>query len=254
MLGYESDEVLARSVIELRNYASQTRNGLTEAEQRAQQLERDNAELRAAIANGTVPGAGAAPVDPLTTLNDDFHIPGDLIRQAVDSRVRAALGETLGPILAAVQVDQQMTEKYGPSYAAMKPRIDAFTAQNPRVAEMVRTAAAKGVPELGAEYALSKFMETALAGTHASMISRAADTRATTETERLHAGPLAGREHTRTAQVGSPTGDIQALRRDAAARAQRGDWTAFEKLIAASLPSEDALQRLSLGHTDGFVQ
>lgn len=242
-LGYPSEEVALNSVIELRNFASK-------AQDQRDDYQRKYEELRQQVEsnNRMSPAAQtqAREVDPLTELDENFHVPRQLLDQAIERKSQETIAKYMQPLIAGVQADQAMVQKYGPAYAQMKHQIDAFVASRPDVSQMVQRAELAGVPDVGREYAVSKFVEGVMASTHAGIVNQSNATQQAVNGARQHAGALAGREFTRTEMQRRETGGaIDPI--EAIARANRGDESQIDQLFAERLPSEDFLNKVWQG-------
>jgi hypothetical protein len=252
-LGYADPETAYNSVVNLRNYASRTKDEAT-------QLREENATLKQQMASGfgrqspagLPQGYGQAPAaDSLDRLESEYHVPRQLLEPGVNQLVDAKVNEILQPFIKAAQADQKAVETYGPEYLTLKPRIDAFVASDPRTAYLVNAARMAGQPELANELAVTKFREAVFSSTHQQMTAAAGATTAATQAARSHAGVLAGRgEETRNritnGQAGQPVDRAEAI-----ARANAGDDSMIERGITNMLPfSEADLQKAWYGGTN----
>lgn len=252
-LGYDTEEAAIGAWRSLRNYTSQTKDELEE-------MKRENQALKAQLTGGgqqdtfgrMSPAAAVAAretVDPLKQLEDEFFIPRAALEPAISALVDQTLMARLQPLVLQQEADKRMTEKYGPEYGRIKPRIDAYVASNPRVAAFVQQAAEKGMPELGAEYAVTAFREAVAFATHEGIQQEAGAATSARDRGRATGAPLTSRENTRTRLAQAQAGDGSGIDfHEAIARANRGDDRMIDEVFAAQLPSEEHLDRVFRGH------
>lgn len=248
-LGYSDSETLERSVLNLRNYASQTKDEATA-------LRQENEALKQQMAGRVDPrgfpqGYGPTPqaADPLDVLESEFKVPRSLLEPGVDRLVNERVNALLSPFVQAAQAEQATVQKYGPEYAANKHRIEAYVASQPDVARLVNAARAGGLPELANELAITKFREAFYAERHAGITAAAGATQGAVANARSHAGILAGRgEETRTQLAQQQAGTSPIDRNEAIARANAGDESLLERKASEMLPfTEEQLQRVWRG-------
>jgi len=115
------------------------------------QLQRENQELRERMA---APPETEDESDPMDQF-EEYGVPADVARQAIDKRVAEGIRRYLTPYLQVEEAER--TLKANPSYAEHAPKLEAFVRDNQDVADVVLALANAGKVKEAKLYALETY-------------------------------------------------------------------------------------------------